>query len=419
MADADSPAQKNGFGSIHGEISDDLRRNLFKDFALDTSKILGEKWGESWARQLKGLYVAPVDQNVLKGLSPLLTGALSRPDNFRAIPTAPASYSPELTSAADYFAPDEKLIRSFDELHAAIRRLADRVDGMPLVWRGVRDARWGLHSNLFRELKIANGVKDPSLSPRGVQPYPSEDQMVTAETALLRVARSEWRSGGVPALELLARMQHFGAPTRLLDVSKNPYIATWFAIESSADTDQVDARLFALGTAPVGATQASGIGDDTDAMRSPFWHYFTDTKTRQEADWGTGAKRRIWVPPAYDSRIAAQNAAFVIDGVPMISEEMRRHFPKPGGGTWSKADLLASSSVFVKTTKVTGGALRPHPADLAPTFSFRITAEAKAEIRRYLEQLFGYRVSSIYPDMARMSQYLKENFKQIVASHGG
>ncbi len=75
--------------------------------------------------------------------------------------------------------------------------------------------------------------------------------MVTAETEVLRIARNDWRFDNLSALETFARVQHFGGPTRLIDVTKNPYIGAWFAVEFDANTEDDDARLFALATMPV------------------------------------------------------------------------------------------------------------------------------------------------------------------------
>jgi hypothetical protein len=355
----------------------------------------------------------------------LAGGTLSRSRDFEEVDLEPESYSTELRSAADYFRRDEVVISSFDELHRALGVLFEKTPGLRLVWRGVRSASWGMHSNLFRLLCEVNGVKFPAEGkpvPRGPQPFPDEDQMVRAERVILATARDLWRFDEVSALELFARLQHYGAPTRLLDVSRNPYIAAWFAVEHDPQTDDLDARLFALSTTPVGRANSDEVPPDTQvrldelgALRDPFWHYLTDTKTRQEADWGTGARRRVWVPPSYEQRIVAQDAGFVLDGVPMTSARTAPYFKRDSSSEyWRKPDLLASASIYAKTAKATRSP-QPNQPNFAPTFTFRITAEAKAEVRRVLEQRFSYSAATLYPDMAALGGFLRDNLAALMS----
>lgn len=342
----------------------------------------------------------------------------SRPQDFPDEDEPQTSYSTRLRSAGDYFSQNEGLIESMEDLNKAIRILTEKAQAVPLVWRGQQNADWALHSSLFRSLAERAGVKAPQKRPKGVQPFPTEDDMIAAEVAILRVARESWRFEGLSALETFARLQHHGAPTRLLDVSRNPYIAAWFAVESHDDEDGSDARLFALATRPVPrpgepTERLHGLVGPLSSSREPFWHALVDNRERQAADWGTGANRRVWVPPEYDPRIAAQNAAFVLDGVPMISSRTSRHFKTSDGQYWSKADLLASSSLYARMYSPT----RRPPANatgLAPTFSFRITASAKEEIRRMLERWFSYSRATIYPDIGGLAQHVKHSFNEIV-----
>jgi FRG domain len=88
----------------------------------------------------------------------------------------------------------------------------------PLVFRGQADAHWDLSTSLERN-------RPPT-------------SMSDAEAIFL--AEFEKRERGflepylLPSsqLERLAIMQHFGAPTRLLDVTRSPYIAAFFAAEA-------------------------------------------------------------------------------------------------------------------------------------------------------------------------------------------
>ena len=338
--------------------------------------------------------------------------ALTRASDFEE-PTPPLGpYSDAMGSAGSYFQPAEEVIESFDDLHAAITKLISKTPDLPLVWRGVRNADWGLHSYLYRHLMKVNGVVPPAERPSEPQPYPDEDQMVAAEREILRIARNDWRFDDLSALETFARVQHFGGPTRLIDVTKNPYIGAWFAIEFDPDTEGDDARLFALATKPVTREGRQPPPDSTlsldelGAARDPFWHAMETNADRQLFDWGTGARRRVWVPPAYDPRISAQNAAFILDGVPITSSKLAPYFKIEGSTYWRRNDLLASASIYAKMFKPTA---KPqyNARNFAPTFSFRIAAKAKREIRDVMESRFGYRLSYIYPDMSALASHLK------------
>ena len=109
-------------------------------------------------------------------------------------------------------------------------------------------------------------------------------------------------------------------------------IAAWFAVGQNDETDKKDARLIAFATQPVSkpdnaSPSASRVElDAAGGDRMPPWHSWATPATRQGVDWGTGARRRLWVPPAYDPRIAAQNAAFIVDGVPIPSARTASYF---------------------------------------------------------------------------------------------
>lgn len=337
---------------------------------------------------------------------------LSRSRDYMVPEESDSAYSPELKSAESYFKPTELVIENFNDLHKAITTVIAKTPDIPLVWRGVKNSRWGLHSNLYRHLMTANGVVHPGENPKAVQPFPDEDQMIAAEAEILRVARSDWRFDDLSALETFARIQHVGGPTRLIDVTKNPYVGAWFAVESDEREDDNDARLFAVATRPVAGNDKPPAPDSTlqldavGALRDPFWHLLADSEARQKLDWGTGARRRVWIPPSYDPRILAQNAAFLIDGVPIISARTAPYFTIERNKYWRRSDLLASGSIYASMKKPTKKP-RYNSRNFAPTFSFRILADAKMEIREVMESRFGYRSSYIYPDMAGLAEHLK------------
>lgn len=96
--------------------------------------------------------------------------------------------------------------------------------GQKFAWRGMCSADFEVRSSLHRHLGH----------------LVSEEQMREAEIASLTAART-WGfgvadNGHVDDLQLLADLQHFGVPTRLLDFSSNPMTALWFACQPAPET---------------------------------------------------------------------------------------------------------------------------------------------------------------------------------------
>lgn len=345
------------------------------------------------------------------------------------LPRTNRGISPDFKSPASYFDlwPEASpTIEDIGDLHRKISGFAATQNEanfkFKVVWRGVVNAKFGLHSSLYRSLLDREGINTLELPEEQKQPnfkFPDESAMVDAEKEILTFARRDWRMDNLSALEVFARIQHVGGPTRLIDVTMNPYIAAWFATQRS-DWDAEDARLFAIAVPSTATGDKSPSKYETfklDEMGGswrPFWHTLKDDKERAEKDWGTGSSRRLWVPPHYDPRILAQNAGFIFDGVPLrrqfTKESRQPSFKKPGQSSyWKFNDLLASGSIYAKTASA-GRAAQENKYRFSPTFSFRINQSAKKEIREKLEDLFGYSYHSLYPDVQGLSDYVKDHF---------
>lgn len=331
-------------------------------------------------------------------------------------------FTRNFTGPGSFFAAHEVEVDSFASLTREIAALAVKNPDLKFVWRGQQNADWGLHSSLYRRLMEHKGVLvKPETTARetGIA-FPYETEMLDAEVALILEA-ADWRMSDVPALELFARLQHHGGPTRLLDVTRNPLIAAWFAVEPGKEDNQ-DARLFALATAPPLHERQEQVEDPLfnevlGGKRYPFWNDYNTPESRTRAAWGTGTLRRLWVPPAYDPRIAAQNAAFLLEGVPMLTRGNMKLFSDSSGGQWSAADVAASMSIYARPAHPRRR-VAPHRARIAPLFSFRIGSEAKAEIREMLISSYGYSTSLVYPDIQGMSTLLRDKSEWLSAPSG-
>lgn len=314
--------------------------------------------------------------------------------------------SEDFTSPAAIYKDYEVKINSLNEFWDQIKSIhsmhSDR-----LLWRGQADHEWGLHSSLFRTLKDEKFGKFTlaDLARKDIELkdyFPTEDEMVHAEKQVLRSARSRWRLDSLNAMEIFARIQHRGGPTRLIDFSFNPLIALWFAV-SDESFDSVDARLFCLAlSGPNEMHEKPNIRlDDNWGSYLPAWHNWNDDDKRKTNHWGTGSLRRFWVPPIYDDRMLAQNSVFVVDGVPISSKDLQSSFRKAQGATnenWKIADLLATGSLYLKFYEP-GVKNKSSVRNFASTYSIRVEANKKGELRKQLEDWFGYNEASIYPDV--------------------
>jgi hypothetical protein len=379
---------------------------------------IGERTTQRLLDQFGSMPLASISKNLAAG------AALNYP-NYRPSPAKRGTaYSAEMNSPSDYFSPWEGVIEDFADLQAAVTTILNHHPGTTFLWRGQQNAKWPLHSSLFRAVWKAKGVQDPSQPHRSSEPFPTDHDMQKAETRILSAIREQWRFEDASALSTFARLQHFGAPTRLLDVSRNPLIAAWFATEehAEAEVEEADARIFALATTRVAATpeqkdrdfEASRVDLDTAALFKPFWDVDLSADGIEDTgfgEWGTGRIRRFWVPPHYETRIAAQNAAFILDGIPVDSPDLDKYYPKGRGRTesWRLADRLAASSISVRFSRPRPGAGSNIAKTMPPSYTFRVTAEAKRQIRMELEDRYSYNKSTIYPDIQGAAQAIRND----------
>jgi hypothetical protein len=165
------------------------------------------------------------------------------------------------------------------------------------AFRGEEHAAWPLLSSLARRL-MDMGVPKAAWRER--------------EERALRVFRRKAhvylhdRRILEDTLRCLAMMQHHGAPTRLLDFTKSPYVAAFFALENALQ----DCAVYALNTPVLSGLAAAHDSTLTREAIDPssdghFERYFT-----------SGAHAMVWYgePPEMDRRLVAQSGLLVVPG---------------------------------------------------------------------------------------------------------
>lgn len=230
---------------------------------------------------------------------------------------------------------------SLAQLVASLSEVTTRDTNRRYVWRGQANVAWPFAPGLFRRIAKFTGN------------VPTEADMAAYETDLMSRAMGKGFYDDKSHASTYALLQHHGAATRLLDVSRDPLMALWFATENSAH-DEVDAAVFA-----VDVTSSKQI----DAAERPAW--------ADVADPAHAGEPIIYYPPWFDERVKAQRAAFittVLDG--------------------SQTDRMAFRI----------------PEDRHFGVCLVVPADIKAEAREYLDRNFGLHMEAMYPDFDGFAQ---------------
>lgn len=132
----------------------------------------------------------------------------------------------------DYEKPWQDIeISSWDWFDKQLEKLEPR----KWLFRGHSSAKWELRTSLDRLFDdIQPIIKHAKGSNRRFAKRMHEDLIIQTfkKNANLYL---KFLPDKLKPLEWLAIMQHYGAPTRLLDVTLSPHIATYFALESGSD----------------------------------------------------------------------------------------------------------------------------------------------------------------------------------------
>lgn len=270
----------------------------------------------------------------------------------------------------------------------AVRKIAafQTATGSRFVWRGVANSEWPLYSPLVRRYIDVNGSVPVS-----------ESQLRGFEAAVLNEARGwglDWHASGgrLAALEMLAALQHYGVPTRMLDFTFNP-VALWFAVETSSTDDGPMGRVFAIDIAGRGVTR------ERASQPAPWW---LAIPARADTEWTT--QSWIWGPPPLDARIVRQQGCFLMGGMPSTIPVRSLH------GTPLRAEEIRSCMsvpfTLIKYNQAIaaseGRALQGVRPRL-PAFTLRVAH--KPALRAELEQGFSYSFGSLFPDFPGLATY--------------
>lgn len=212
------------------------------------------------------------------------------------------------------------------------------------MWRGQSDIDWGLNSSAYRRLKASSNYQTNDVN----------ENISSYETTLLQQATHRgFRQEGSRELtdfELLAKLQHHGAATRLVDFSRNALIGIWFACNENPDK--------------------SGFLAGFDSWYLEGYEKEPETRSYKDVIDALGDKNPVtWEPPGVSSRIAVQHSQFI----------------------YSKVIESPSGSLIT-------------PDDDKAYRRFEITKKVKAEALEVLFEVFDISRANVFPDIDGFSQ---------------
>lgn len=160
-------------------------------------------------------------------------------------------------------------------------------------WRGQANINWELNSSITRRIL---------LSYKNISGENLDSRILFWEESLLKKAKRNYynydeRGRLLSDLELLAKLQHHGTATRLLDFSKNVLIALWFCVSDTKNKNETGLML------GINTDIIAGEGEDTFDFQLSYREFFQEVCSSQN----------IWMvdAPAVVSRISSQSSVFL------------------------------------------------------------------------------------------------------------
>ena len=192
--------------------------------------------------------------------------------------------------------PSRKIIKSIADFMEWIAGY----DGRNMLYRGLSNAEYGVDSSLLRRLKIEKNDAIP------------RDQFKEAIKRLLNDAEMRGhrqRNGNaLRDLELLAELQHYGAATCLIDFTKMPLVALWFACQSESDSNGKIVAIDSGDSEQFIKIWPDTLGETIEELLPP-----KDKKANKIVN-----KFWIWEPHHQNNRITAQQSVFIFGYDPEV-----------------------------------------------------------------------------------------------------
>ncbi|BAO45789.1 FRG domain-containing protein [Thiolapillus brandeum] len=285
----------------------------------------------------------------------------------------------------------------------------EEIDSIPSLLELIASERRkaGDNSLYFRGHKKHYPTVTPSIGRDGL--LESEDKLF--KEFILR--NPDEFEGQRSTFQILAKMQHYGLPTRLLDISSNPLISLFFAVEEDEKTEEIDGEfvIFSIPQKYIKYYDSDTVSVVSNIAKRPYKKLNVSRISRKISK---EESKQQWLKRFNDIPHIKYLLHEIKDEKPYFAHVIEKDHLQ---SVWCVKPLLNNRRIIKQDGAFLLFGLNGSKEKLAEYNSeafmpkcYRVTNKAK--LREQLE-LLGVSKDKIYPELDTTAQYLKTKYAKV------
>lgn len=218
--------------------------------------------------------------------------------------------------------------------------------------------------------------------------YTMKENSIYKEAIKLRTVEFE---DLISPIERLSKMQHYGIPTRLVDLTVDSLVALFFAVQKIDSKSHGNVYVFVQPELSLNDKRVKLLSllatletPEIDVIKSSFLNCYSENITEDEilefASEGAFISHSLELQKS-NERLFCQKGTFAICGNEIIGKEIKK-------------------SVLPLDT-------------IEPTMVIRVPFEHKQAVKKELDEKYNINETTIYPEFPSVADYLKEKYKNV------